>query len=75
MLKRLTTNSFLQSEATVGVEFHSFLLRVEDRLIKLHIWDSAGQEYFRSVTKVFYRQTHAVLLCFPINNRDSFNNL
>lgn len=48
---------------------------MEDRLCKLHIWDTAGQENFRSVTKVFYRQTHAVLLCFPINSRDAFNNL
>jgi small GTP-binding protein len=74
-LKRLTQNKFLQGDSTIGVEFQSFLLRVEDRLCKLHIWDTAGQENFRSVTKVFYRQTHAVLLCFPINSRDAFNNL
>lgn len=60
---------------TLGVEFSSFLVRVEDRVLKLQIWDTAGQENFRSVTKVFYRNTHAVVLCFPIDSRKAFENL
>jgi GTPase SAR1 family protein len=41
----------------------------------MHIWDTAGQETFRSVTKVFYRNTHAILLCYAINNRQSFEHI
>ena len=57
---------------TVGVEFQSYMLKVEDAIIKLQIWDTAGQENFKSVTKVFYRNTHAVLLCFPIDSKKAF---
>ena len=43
--------------------------------MKLQIWDTAGQESFKSITKIFYRAAHAVFLCYSINNRGSFNNL
>jgi small GTP-binding protein len=68
MLKRLTENKFLEGQVTIGVEFNSFSVKVEGKLIKLQIWDTAGEENFRSVTKIFYRNTHAVILCYPINS-------
>ena len=43
ILKRLVDNDFKEDhDATVGVEFGSFLVRVEDKVIKLQIWDTAG---------------------------------
>ena len=74
MLKRLTENKFLEGQVTIGVEFNSFAIRVEDKLIKLQIWDTAGEENFKSVTKIFYRNTHAVVLCYPINSLKSFKS-
>ena len=75
LLKRLIENKYIEGQVTLGVEFNSYLLKVEDRTLKLQIWDTAGQENFRSVTKVFYRSTHAVLLCYPIDSKKSFDNL
>ena len=75
MLKRLIENKFIDEQVTLGVEFNSYLLKVENRALKLQIWDTAGQENFRSVTKVFYRNTHAVLLCYPIDRSTAFENL
>lgn len=74
MLKRLIENKFLEGQVTIGVEFNSFTIRVEGKLLKLQIWDTAGEENFRSVTKIFYRNTHAVILCYPINSQKSFKN-
>ena len=43
MLMRLTENDFKEDyEVTVGVEFGSFLVQIEDKTIKLQIWDTAG---------------------------------
>lgn len=75
MLKRLIENRFIEGNVTIGVEFNSFVTRVEGKLIKLQIWDTAGEENFRSVTKIFYRNTHAVILCYPINSAKSFTNV
>ena len=47
LMHRVTTNEFMEDhEVTVGVEFGSLLLKIEESKIKLQIWDTAGQENF-----------------------------
>ena len=41
----------------------------------MKIWDTAGQESFRSISKIFYRACHAVILCYSIDNLESFDHL
>jgi len=43
--------------------------------IKLQIWDTAGQEQFRSITKLFYKSSHAALIAYDVNKRESFENI
>lgn len=62
-------------DITVGVEFGSNLMKVEDKILKLQVWDTAGQESFRSITKIFYRGAHVVMLSYSIINGMSFENL
>lgn len=76
ILTRLTKDQFdTEHNCTIGVEFGSCCMKVEDSLLKLQIWDTAGQESFKSITKIFYRSAHAVFLCYSIANRETFNNL
>ena len=61
---------------TIGVEFGNYAMCVNnDTLIKLQIWDTAGQESFRSITRIFYKGSHAVMLVFDITTRQSFDNI
>lgn len=77
ILRRLVDNEYRgdDHDVTVGVEFGSYLIKVEDQVYKLQIWDTAGQESFRSITKIFYRGAHAVILAYSIANRDTFDSL
>lgn len=76
LLKRLMSNKFTADhDVTVGVDFGSYLIRVEDVLYKLQIWDTAGQESFRSITKIFYHSADAVILGYSITQRDTFDHL
>jgi Ras-related protein Rab-2A len=76
VLKRLVENEFKDDhDVTVGVEFGSYLVRVQDKVLKLQIWDTAGQESFRSITKIFYRGAHAAILAYSVGRRDSFDSL
>ena len=43
--------------------------------VKLQIWDTAGQESFRSITRLFYKDSDAVFVCFDITSRKSFESL
>lgn len=74
LMHRVTTNEFKEDhEVTVGVEFGTMMFRMmKDRIIKLQIWDTAGQESFQSMTKIFYRGAHCVFLTYSITNKDSF---
>ena len=60
---------------TIGVEFGAFIIKMDDKILKLQIWDTAGQESFRSVTRIFYKGANVVFLCFDLTREDTFNNL
>lgn len=62
-------------EVTVGVEFGTLLVKLEQQVFKLQIWDTAGQEQFKSITKIFYRGAHCIFLAYDITRLDTFNNL
>jgi Ras-related protein Rab-2A len=75
-LHRLTNNEFLTDhEVTVGVEFGTLLVKLEQQVFKLQIWDTAGQESFKSITKIFYRGAHCIFLSYDITRLETFNNL
>ncbi len=65
----------LEHQVTIGVEFGSFVCSIEDKITKLQIWDTAGQESFRSITRIFYRGAHCVFLTYDITREETFNNV
>jgi small GTP-binding protein len=76
LMKRVMDNEFkVEHQVTIGVEFGSFGLRVEGKVIKLQIWDTAGQESFKSVTRIFYRGAHCVFLTYDVTREETFVNL
>jgi small GTP-binding protein len=44
-------------------------------LIKLQIWDTAGQEQFRSITKLFYKNSQAAIVVYDVTKRESFDDV
>lgn len=60
---------------TIGVDFFSKIVCHPKNKIKVSIWDTCGQEKFRAITKMYYRDTMVVLLCFSIVNKKSFDQL
>lgn len=62
-------------DLTIGVEFGARTVEIEGKQIKLHIWDTAGQESFRSITRSYYRGAAGALLVYDITRRETFNHL
>uniref|UniRef100_A0A915Q4V1 Ras-related protein Rab-2A n=1 Tax=Setaria digitata TaxID=48799 RepID=A0A915Q4V1_9BILA len=58
-----------------GVEFGARMITIDSKQIKLQIWDTAGQESFRSITRSYYRGAAGALLVYDITRRDTFNHL
>ena len=53
--------------ATVGFEFFTFNLKVASKSIKLQIWDTCGQEIYRSMISSFYRNTSLAIIVYSID--------
>ncbi|KAF7059377.1 hypothetical protein CFC21_066290 [Triticum aestivum] len=62
-------------DLTIGVEFGQRMVTIGKKKIKLQIWDTAGQEAFRSITKSYYRGAAAALLVYDITRRETFNHV
>lgn len=62
-------------DLTIGVEFGARMVTISGKTIKLQIWDTAGQESFRSITRSYYRGAAGALLVYDITRRETFNHL
>jgi Ras-related protein Rab-4B len=63
------------SSHTIGVEFGSKIIQVGPNRVKLQIWDTAGQDRYRAVTRSYYRGAAGALVVYDITNRESFNHV
>jgi len=77
ILKSFTEGKFAEvCDPTVGVDFYARLVEIRPGLrIKLQLWDTAGQEKFRSITRSYYRNSVGVLVVYDITRRDSFEHI
>lgn len=76
LLLQFTDKRFrAEHDMTIGVEFGHRIVDIEDAKIKLQIWDTAGQEAFRSITRAYYRGATGALLVYDIGRRATFDHL
>jgi small GTP-binding protein len=76
MLLRFTRNKFDDTyDITIGVDFGVKNVICDDTIYKLQIWDTAGQETFKSMTQTFYRGADGCIIVYDITNKESFNNV
>ncbi|XP_059723730.1 ras-related protein Rab-44 isoform X1 [Haemorhous mexicanus] len=61
--------------ATVGLDYQIKTLVVDNKCFALRLWDSAGQERYRSMTKQFFRKADGVVLMYDITSECSFSDV
>jgi Ras-related protein Rab-2A len=61
--------------ATVGFEFMSFNIRINKVLIKLQIWDTCGQEVYKSLITGLYRNSSLAIIIYSVTNKNSFQHV
>ena len=76
ILSQYTRGQFvLGSAGTIGVQFSSKTLTLEDTVVKVQVWDTAGQDKYRAITSNYYRGAHGALLVYDITRIDTFKRL
>ena len=61
--------------ATVGFEFFAFNMKIDGKVIKLQIWDTCGQEIYRSLISSFYRNASLAMMVYSIDSKVSFTHI
>ena len=76
LLLKFAHNKFLDEyQATIGVEFGAKNVEIDNKIFRVQIWDTAGQENFRSITRAYYKNSVCALIVFDINNEDTFDSV
>jgi Ras-related protein Rab-11A len=76
LTNKATNNIFEENyNATVGFEFFTFNIKMFNKIIKLQIWDTCGQELYRSLITNFYRNSSLAIIVYAINSKASFESI
>jgi len=76
ILLRYTNDKFSNEfQSTIGVEFGVKNLSIDDKLYRVQIWDTAGQEQFRSITRAYYKNSVCACVVYDITNKATFENI
>ena len=62
-------------QATIGVDFFSKRIDYKNNSLKIQIWDSAGQERYKSLIPSYVRGSSLIFILFDVSNKNTFDNL
>ncbi len=69
LIRRYIENIFIPSyKCTIGIDFFSKILTINNKEINLKIWDTAGEERFRNMTNQYYNRTDGIILVFDLTD-------
>ena len=60
---------------TVGFEFLTLIIKINNKVIVLQIWDTSGNEIYLTLVTILHRNTSLAILVYSIDNKESFNIL
>ena len=76
-LMRYSDNVFVENYmATIGLDYKLKYIQLDSgKMIKVQLWDTAGQDRYRTIAKNYYKGSHGILLLYDITKLSSFENI
>jgi small GTP-binding protein len=76
VIQRLKNNTFnYNQQPTLTLEHYNLIIKINTFVLRMQIWDTAGQEKFDSITSNYYRSTDVAIFVYGIDNKESFNRI
>ena len=76
IILRFTKDTFTDKYvSTIGIDFKSKPLKIGNNIVKVNVFDTAGQEKYKGIVKSFYTKANGILLTFDLSNKESFSML
>ncbi len=74
--KRYFRNEFVEEKlSTIGIDRDFMHIKIENKLFKVTVWDTCGQEKFKFLPKNYYKNADGIFLFFDVTSKDSFDNV
>ena len=64
-----------EHEITIGCEFMAKNIQINERNVRIQIWDTAGQESYRSITRSYYKSSTCAFIIYDVTDKKSFTNI
>ena len=76
-LMRYSDNVFVENYiTTIGLDYKLKTIKLDSgKVIKAQLWDTAGQDKYRTIAKNYYKGSHGILLLYDITKISSFENI
>ncbi|PRP83129.1 hypothetical protein PROFUN_09808 [Planoprotostelium fungivorum] len=77
LLLRFVDNTYFAESyiSTIGVDFKIRTVEIDGKVVKLQVWDTTGQERFRTITSSYYRGAHGIMCVYDVTDQSSFQNV
>ncbi|CDW53038.1 Ras family protein [Trichuris trichiura] len=73
VVQRFKNGTYIERQGTtIGVDFTMKTLIIDGKRVKLQIWDTGGQERFRTITQSYYRSANGIIICYDVTSEQSF---
>jgi len=75
IINKFVENEFSENYVETRVEYHHKTINSNGKIIKLRLWDTAGQEDYRAITQAYYKSGHLIVLVYAVDDKKSFENI
>ena len=75
LINRLINNKFSELSSTLSIEYHTYIMSINDYKLRMQLWDTAGQEKFNSIISNYYKGTDVAIFVYSIDKEESFQNI
>ena len=75
LINRLINNKFVELSSTLSIEYHTYIISINDYKIRMQLWDTAGQEKYNSIISNYYKGTDVAIFVYSIDNQETFENI
>ena len=76
LIQRIKQNKFIEEyNTTIGIAYNNLNIKINDQILQLKIWDTSGNETYKSISKNYWKSASVVILVYDIANRASFENI